>query len=284
VGQWSPDARSVAYVAQTADSLVAYYARAVGEQGAVEILRVPDGMYLDVGWLPDGRPVAITLGLGPVGGFEASLQAYDPTTGTTAWIASDSDLIQPWTPWRSPDGTQQIYATTTWEESRYRGACRSGPLALVGDLWLPVAILGGEADPQIAFAMEGMFMDRPFWLDDGRIIFRAIADPVCTSLESGLYIATIGGEPVQLVAAEPDYTADESDKVLWSTSFAVSPDQAQIAWTENDDTRQRALIHVMPLDGGPVATLFASPPIADDAIPFTFRDREMILYFIWLPG
>ena len=283
VGQWSPDGEAVAFVVQAEDALIATYARADGRDDPVELMRGPDGLDLDVAWLADGRPVVLTLGLGPVGGFKTYRRLVDPATGESTLLPPDTSLIQPWMPWRSPDGSQQLYTTTTWEDARFHGACRTGSLGLAGAEWLPSHAVRPDASLTIAFEIEGLFMDRPFWLDDGRIVFRAIADPVCTTLESGLYVARLGDEPEPLVAAEPDYVADESDKVMWSTSYALSPDQARIAWTENDDGGQRAYVWVMPLDGGERESLFTSAPVPPDAVPFSFRDREMILYFIWLP-
>ena len=263
--------------------LIAYYTRLDNLQDAEAILDVHYGLGLDVGWLPDGRPVVIRLGLAAVGGFETQIELYDPASRELIRLPSDTEILQPWSPWRSPDGTQQIYGISQWEDSRYKGQCRTGPLVLVGHDWLRVAIESSGGEYQTAFELPGLFMDWPTWLADGRVVFRGIADPVCTSLDSGLYIGAIGQEPRQLVSAEPSYFADESDKQMWSVVYALNPDQSRIAWTENDVDTQRSAIYLAPLDGGGTPDrLFQTPPLTDPA-PFAYRDQEMILHFIWLP-
>lgn len=281
--QWSPDGSALAYVIRESAHLAAFYTRADGSADAQEMLNVHYGLGLDVGWLADGRPVVIYLGLGPVGGFETQIELYDPGTGERNPLPPDTAIIQPWSPWRSPDGTQQIYGTSEWEDMRYKGQCRTGPLVLLGPDWLQVAVQSGGAKYKVAFELEGLFMDWPTWLDDGRVIFRGTADPVCTPLDSGLYIGEIGRIPRKLVAAAPSYFAsDESEKDSWSVAYALSPGQTHLAWTENDVEAQRSTIHLTALAGGPTEILFQTSPVTDPA-PFAYRDQEMILHFIWLP-
>lgn len=282
--QWSPAGDAVAYVVQTAQHAIASYAPADGSALPVELLRVPAGLDLDVGWLPDGRPVALYLGLGPVGGLQPFYRLYDPVTRSfTLLLAEDADqVIQPWAPWRSPDGTQQVYSMSTWENTRYRGTCRTGALGLADDTWLPAYTLSSREAQLLAFEVKGLFLDRPLWLRDGRIVFRAIADPACAGGQSGVYAGRLGEAPVRLVSSEPDYSLDDAERVLWSTAYAVNPAQTHIAWSVNDSAGQRSAVHIMPLTGGAVQTAFSTPPLPADAPPFAFRDQEMILHLVWV--
>jgi len=191
-------------------------------------------------------------------------------------------VYQPWAPWKSPDGSQQVYSESSWEEARYKGTCQTGPLALTGDEWLYATVQGIVQPQHVIFEMEGMYLDRPTWLPDDRIVFRAVADDICTPQPSGLYVARIGQAPVKLVEAEPEYVSDESDKLLWSTSYALDPSYTRIAWSENDLEAERSTIYVMPLAGGEPEVLFQTAP-PDSTVAFAYRDSETILYFIWLP-
>jgi len=279
--QWSPDSRAVAYVVQDALHRIAYYTRPDGLIPAEKLLQVASGLPLDVAWLADGRAVTLSLGVGPVGGLETFAYAYDPVRQELVGIPPETPLIQPWRPWRSPDGQQQVYAAKTWEEARFKGVCGTGPLVIVGSGWLYAEMLSSAA--QVAgFELQGIYMDRPTWLHDGRVLFRATADKTCTALTSGLYLAQVGQTPQLLAAAEPDYVSDQSDKLLWSTSYALSPDESLVAWTENDVAAGRGRVNLTPLDGGETRVLFETAPVTDQG-PFAFQDREMILYFIWLP-
>jgi hypothetical protein len=281
--QWSPNGSDLAYVIRQDTRLIAYVTRADGSSDAHMMFETHYGLGLDVGWLADGRPVIVYLGLGPIGGFETQLRRYDPASGESLPLPPDTPIIQPWSPWRSPDSAQQIYGTSEWEDSRYKGQCKTGPLVLIGPDWLPVAARGDMQGYKVAFELKGLFMDWPTWLDDGRIVFRGIADPVCTPLGSGLYIGEIGHIPRKLVSAEPSYFADESEKQTWSVAYALSPGQTHIAWTDNDVEAQRSTIYLTALDGSSVTDiLFQTPPVTDPA-PFAYRDEEMILHFIWLP-
>jgi len=279
--QWSPDSRAVAYVVQDALHRAAYYTLPNGSIPAALLLQVASGLPLDVAWLADGRAVTLSLGVGPVGGLQTFAYAYDPIRQETVGIPPETLLIQPWRPWRSPDGQQQVYAAKTWEEARFKGVCGTGPLIIVGSGWLYAEMLNTAA-PTAGFDLEGIYMDRPTWLRDSRILFRATADKTCTDLTSGLYLGTVGQTPQLLAAAEPDYVSDQSDKLLWSTSYALSPDESLVAWTENDVEAGRGRINLTPLDGGATQVLFVTAPVLDQG-PFAFQDRAMILYFIWLP-
>ncbi len=283
--QWSPDSRALAYVVQTPAHFSAYYTRADGTTEAALMVEVPTGLELDVGWLADGGdPVSISLGVGPRGGLETIYYRYHPPTGKITMLPPDTAIVQPWSPLRAPDGQRQVFAMKSWDESRYSGACHTGPLGLAGPEWLPLALRTLGYKIEVAFEIDGLFMDRPTWLDDGRIVFRTTADPVCTALDSGFYAGEVGKDPVKLVSAEPRYVADAADKVLWTASYALSPDQARIAWNENDYDTQRSRVLVAPLDSaGDVTTLFDTAKVDTPDAPFAFQDEVMILYFIWLP-
>lgn len=286
--QWSPDGQAITYVVQTPFYLAAYYTLADGSAEAQLMLEVPSGLDLDVAWLPDGDPVAITLGVGSRGGLVTVKYRYSPVDGTLTTLPPDAATIQPWVPLHSPDGSQQVYSVTTWDEARYTGECSTGPLAVVGGGdWLPLMLRLAIYEPAIAFEIDGLYMDRPTWLADGRIVFRTVADPICTTLNSGFYIGELGREPVKLVESEPQYVSDDAEKLLWTASYALSPDETQIAWNESDLDAQRSRIYVKPIDsdvedGANVRVLFETDA-PQAGVPFTFQDEMMILYFVWLP-
>lgn len=282
VAQWSPDSRALAYVVQTGSRRTAQYTLADGSIAAQVMQEVPVGLPLDVGWLPEGDPATIALGIGPVGGLEAQFQRYDPRLGESFPLPPDTSVIQPWSPWRSPGGDRQAYSVKSWDESRYQGQCDAGPLAVTGGGWLyaDTIVHSMTSAHHILFEMEGVYLDRPTWLQDGRVLFRATADKACTPLPSGIYLAAPGDEPALFVAAEPDYVSDDSDKLLWGTSYALSPDQAQVAWSWNDVEAGRGTIQLSPLDGGETSALFTTGPAPG---PAEFKDSSMILYFVWLP-
>ncbi|GIV81275.1 MAG: hypothetical protein KatS3mg051_0629 [Anaerolineae bacterium] len=282
--QWSPVGDAVAYVVQTEQHAIASYAPADGSALPVELLRVPVGLALDVGWLPDGRPVVLNLGLGAAGGLQPYYHAYDPVARRLVALSADEaeQVLQPWAPWRSPDGTQQVYAMSTWQNARFRGACRSGPLGLADDSWLPAYALSREGARPLAFASEGLFMDWPTWLQDGRILFRAIADPACARGQSGLYIGRPGENPQRLVAVEPDPAPDDADIAPLGVVYAVDPAQTRLAWSENDSGMRRSRVCLMPLAGGTARTIYYTSPLLDDAQPFAYRDQEIILHLVWL--
>lgn len=281
--QWSPDQRAVAYVIQDEEHRTAYYALPDGSMTARPMMQVPGGLPLEVGWLADGYPVVIALGIGTAGGLQADYYLYDPISEDQIALPPDADVIQPWSPWRAPDGQQQLYAVSTWEAARYKGTCGTGPLALAGDGWIYAETEAGTKPPVTAFELRGIYMDRPMWLNDGRIVFRATADPICTDQRSGVYWGRLGQPPQVLVEVEPGYLSDQSDKLVWSTSYALSPDQTLIAWSENDVQAGRGWVRARPLDEGDPITFFETAPITDTTEePFVFRDRAMILYFIWL--
>jgi hypothetical protein len=113
---------------------------------------------------------------------------------------------------------------------------------------------------------------------------RGVSDEACAPTRSGLYLARLGEEPSQIVQTHSPYTTDsESGDLLWGLSYALSPDQTVLVWTDNDLIEERSQIKRRALEGGPVDTMFETPPIEAGAPPYTFKDREMVLYFVWLP-
>jgi hypothetical protein len=190
-------------------------------------------------------------------------------------LPPNSDVIQTWAPWRSPDGTQQVYALQTWQGDDFRQACTTGPLVVFDDEWLPVAIQASAGEYQTLFESYGLYMDWPTWLRDGRIVFRGTADDVCNTLESGLYVARPGSTPDQLVATEVTYTYDKTEKMVWNLAYAINAAETHIAWTETIQTL-RSTVYLMPLDGSsPAEKIYQTPPV-DDPL---YRDEEMILSF-----
>ncbi len=282
--QWSPDGRSIAYVVEAGDHWIAYTTLADGSRAAAEMVRVPRGLPVDVAWLADGRPVSIVMGVGPVGGLEAQYWLYDPATGDSIALSPEVETFQPWSPWRSPDGEHQVYPMASWGRVRYGEACIEGALGLVGPDWLYLTSLGARGAPRaVAFEIENMYLDRPTWLSDGRVVFRAVADRACKAVGSGLFIARLGETPRQIVAIEPVFDSGDPDELLWSVPYTVSPDQQSVAWVTNDVQAQRSMVYLSPIDGGaPTETLFETEPLTSRK-PFAFQDQEMILQLLWLP-
>ncbi len=282
--QWSPTGHAVVYVVQQGTQLIAYYTLADGSIPAVPFMRAHEGLGLDVGWLIDGRPVAIHVGIDPaVGGLRALYTLYDPPSGELFPLPPDSDVIQTWTPWQSPDGTQQVYALQGWTGDDFRQDCMTGPLVVLDDTWLPVAVQTSAGDYTTLFEMYGLYMDWPTWLRDGRIVFRGTADEVCNTYQSGLYIAAPGSKPQQLVATEVAYTYDKTEKMVWNLSYAINAAETHVVWSENDPEGLRSTVYLMPLDGStPAEMIYQTPPI-DDPTATLYSDEEMILSFVWLP-
>lgn len=280
--QWSPDSSAIVYVVQTTGQHTAYFVPADGRQRAEVMNAAPTGLYLDVAWLRDGRPATIHLGMGTTGGLEATYQLYDPDLGELLPLPPDVKIIQTWQPWRSPDGTQQVYTMQEWNTGKDRRGCNESPLGLADDAWLYLTAAGFGAPRKAAFEIEGVYLDRPTWLDNERVLFRGIADAVCTKTPTGLYIGTVGSTPDLLVEAGPPYNMDDTTKVSWSVSYALSPDRTLIAWSDNHEELMTSFIHLAALDGSSTETLYTTPPPRSGP-PFFYRDSQMILYFIWLP-
>lgn len=283
--QWSPDGRQVAYVVQQGAGLIAYLARADGTADARIMGTTSAGLDLDIAWTGQGDPVLLTLGVGPSGGLARIAQRFDPISGALIVLPDTTPLLQLWDPRRAPDGAAQVFALRSWDEARYHGRCGSGPLGLVGTEWLPVALRMLSPQLSIAFEVEGLYFDQPTWLADGRIVFRAVADTVCTAQRSGVYMARLGETPAPIVEAEPDYVADDADKPLWVTSYALSPDQSRLAWTEHAVGAHYATVYARALAGDPAAnpveTLLVITP-APDPDPFAYRDDHLVLQMVWL--
>jgi hypothetical protein len=280
--QWSPDGRAIAYVVYTNQRGLAYYARADGSTLAVPFQSVPRGMSLEVAWLADSHPAAVSLGVGALGGLEAHVEIYDPTLNVNFLLPPDTVAFQTYAPQRSPDGKQQVFSIYHWDETRYQGACRTGPLGRTNDRWLFLTWQRFSKGFDIAFEVEGLFMDWPTWLDDGRVLFRGMATEACPEVETGLYIGTPDETPVRLVRTGPSASADDSDKLLWSMSYALSPDQTYVTWTQNDEAARQSTVQLTALATGQTTTLFATTP-EPDADPFHYVDNQMILHFTWLP-
>lgn len=279
--QWSPDGSALAYVLEQGGQQTAYTVRRGGDQPPVAMLEAPAGLPLDVAWLADGRPVVVSMGVGPVGGLEAHRLAYDPATDERVLLPPDTPLVQPHAPWRSPDGRHQLYSLASADMVRYTSGCRTGALGLAGEEWVYLALLGGGYERQQAFKLRDVVLDLALWLPDGRVLMRGVADEGCAPGASGIYVARLGEEPRQLIQTGPFVTRDD-DGVVWGAAFDLSPDRMLIAWARNDVAAREASIHLTPVDGGPSALLFAAPPPPDDA-PFAFEDTTAILDFVWLP-
>ncbi len=286
--QWSPDGTALAYVVVTENDMVAYYARADGSRPARQMIAVRTGLHLDVAWLPDGRPVAIYLGVGELGGLEPRYEVYNPGIGEMMPLPDDAAWVQTWQPWRSPDGRWSVYSMRAWEETTYRLGCLSGPLGLSDARWLDMASAGepvtGKSSDHTAFEIPGVYLDRPTWLQDGRIVFRGRADGSCTDAATGLYVAAVGEEPVLLAEAGTPYQADEQTgkTTYWAVSYHLSPDETLVAWVDNDEFTRTSRVRLTSLVTGVTTTLY-STPFRLSGPAFFYQDEQMILHFTWLP-
>lgn len=279
--QWSPDGSGIVYVVETKDERFACYTAADGVSLPQEMIRVPGGLPLDVGWLADSQPVAILMGVGPTGGLEARYRLYDPATGGERLLPSDIDVIQPWSPWLSPDGTRQVYPAS--EKTISDGVCETGPMEVAGAEWMQVILTTVEQGKQTpAFQIDRVYLDRAYWLDDGRIVMRGVANEICAPKASGLYVGQLGDQPVQIVEAESASWIDDQERIVWSVPYAVSPDESLVAWVKNDVEARQSEVYLTPVDGGEAQLLLEAPP-TDDSRPFAFQDTQMILQFAWLP-
>ncbi|NDJ76096.1 MAG: hypothetical protein GYB65_07535 [Chloroflexi bacterium] len=282
--QWSPDGRAIAYVVEEEDAQwVAYYTRYNGQQRAARLLGVPRGLYLDVAWLPPARPVTIFLSVGPLGGLEARYQVHDPDTGDILPLAANTPVIQPNAPWRSTDGAHQMYQVVDWPYKFDDGECANSTLALTGTTWRYLTLTGQSHPDDIVFVEENVFLDWPTWLDEERVVFRGVSNDSCAPGRSGVYLGRPkSGEANQVVAADYAYMLDEQGDMVWDLSYALSPDNSQVAWSSNDLENERGIIQTVNLDSGDTRTLFetTSPPNSEQ---FDFVDNRVILHFIWLP-
>lgn len=279
--QWSPDSSAVTFVVQRGTQLHGYYALADGSIEAQEFISVHEGFGLTVAWLANsGVPVAITLGVNLMGSPEAQYTKYEPTTGDSLMLSPNVTIVQPWSPWRSPDGTQKVYSARTETADAYRQDCPGGPLLRLKDPWLPDVAQQSTGGYETLFELPGLYMDWPTWLDDGRIIFRGIADEACGLYTPGIYIGAVGETPHQLVETQSTYTFDEDEKRIWSVSYALNASQTLLAWAENDLQTQRSTIRIAPLDDpGAPELVFETPPNT----AFDYRNDEMVLSVVWLP-
>jgi hypothetical protein len=283
LAQWSPDGSAVAYVVGSVDSNDAYYATADGMHEAELIATIRNGLPLDVAWLPDGRPVTISMGLGSLGGLEPHYRVYDPSVQSYNNLPDDIEIIQPWTPWRSPYGAYQIYATSYWNQYRRERSCRTGSLSVTNQKWVYVAVLGGDdMEKHATFEIHNVMLGRSTWLHDGRIVMQGIAEEACAPHASGLYVAELGQQPVQIVQTDPVYLRDGDNEILWGMPYSMSPDETLIAWAQNDSAAQQAVIRLTPVNGGESQSLFQTAPVTNTE-PFVFEDQDMILSFTWLP-
>ncbi|HML24268.1 MAG TPA: hypothetical protein PKD09_21615, partial [Aggregatilinea sp.] len=172
--QWSPDGAALAFAVESGGVQTAYYLPAASRD-PVAMLQAPEGLPVDVAWLEDGRPAAVVMGIGPVGGLQANMMLYDPATGERRALSPDVTLIQPYAPWRSPDGQHQLYALSSSDRVQ-SSVCRTTGLGLADENWVYLEISGTGILRTIAFEIHNMTIDLATWLPDGRVVMRAIAD------------------------------------------------------------------------------------------------------------
>ena len=276
--QWSPSGDALAFVVETGGVQTAYYVPQ-GARDPVAMLQAPTGLPVDVAWLEDDRPAAVVMGIGPVGGLQANAMLYDPVTGERRMLSPDVTLIQPYAPWRSPDGQSQLYALASSDKVQ-SSVCRTAGLGLADENWVYLQMSGIGVTRRIAFEIHNMILDLVAWLPDGRVVMRAIADEGCAPGATGIYVARLGEQPQQLVSTGPFVTKDDND-IVWGASFDLSPDRTQIAWVKNDVAARQASVYLTSVDGGDAALLFAAP--SPPAGAFAFEDTTAILDFVWLP-
>ena len=256
--QWSPDGSALAYVLEQGGQQTAYTVRRGGDQPPVAMLEAPAGLPLDVAWLADGRPVVVSMGVGPVGGLEAHRLAYDPATDERVLLPPDTPLVQPHAPWRSPDGRHQLYSLASADMVGYTSGCRTGALGLAGEEWVYLALLGGGYERQQAFKLRDVVLDLALWLPDGRVLMRGVADEGCAPGASGIYVARLGEEPRQLIQTGPFVTRDDDGGCGRRVRPQPGPHVDRVGQERRGGAE--ASIHLTPVDGGPSALLFAAPP------------------------
>lgn len=276
--QWSSGGEALAFVVETGGAQTAYYLPP-GARDPVAMLQAPAGLPVDVAWLEDGRPAVVVMGIGPVGGLQANVMLYDPVTGERRTLSPDVTLIQPYAPWRSPDGKHQLYALASSDKAQ-SSVCRTAGLGLADENWVYLDMSGIGITRSIAFEIHNMILDHAAWLPDGRVVMRAIAEEGCAPGATGIYVARLGEPPRQIVATGPFVTKDDDD-IVWGASYDLSLDRTLIAWVRNDIAARQASVYLTPVDGGDAALLFAASPPPDGA--FAFEDTTAILDFVWLP-
>ena len=214
------------------------------------LLQVAAGLPLDVAWLADGRAVTLSLGVGPVGGLETFAYAYDPVPPgngrAAARNAADPALAALALAGRPAAGLRR----QNLGRSTLKGTCGTGPLTIVGSGWLYSELLS-SATQTTGFELQGIYLGiaPPGCTMAAFLSARQRIKPARNSLP-GCISARSVRTPQLLAAAEPDYVSDQSDKLLWSTSYALSPDESLVAWTENDVEAGRGRVNLTPLDGG----------------------------------
>ena len=279
--QWSPGAQMIAYIVQLEDERVAYLAWQDASQPARVMLRTPGRLPVDVGWLPDGRPVTILMGIGPVGGLQARYLMYDWLRDERVMLPADTRPIQPYAPWRSPDGSRQLYLLPDWYARRTSSQCTSGAVGLAGAEWLYVAAAGSGPAHAIAFEQDQVFLDHPTWLQDGRVLLRGMSSAACPQNGSGLYLGEVDGSLSRLVAAQMTFDPQQTD-VMTGVAYALSPDERVVVWADTDLAARRSTIYRTVVESGQTEVLYQTPAVDNDH-PLAFKDDEMIVHLVWLP-
>ncbi len=278
--QWSPSGRMIAYVVQLEDERVSYLAWQDGSQPARKMFSTPRSLPIDVAWLADGRPVTIFLGVGPVGGLEARMWVYDWLADLRSPLPPGVKPLQPHAPWRSPDGSVQLYPLSGAPDRRVIGGCPTSGVGVAGPEWLSVVEAGGTL-PEVAFEKARLLLDRPTWLQDGRVLVRGMASAACNG-GSGLYVGVPGGTLNRLISARSTLDAFDLGGALDGFPYAVSPDEQFAIWADTDLEAARSTIYRTHLRDGASEALYQTPDRYVEA-PTVFKDREMIVGMVWLP-
>lgn len=278
--QWSPSGRMIAYVVQLEDERVSYLAWQDGSQPARKMFSTPRSLPIDVAWLADGRPVTIFLGVGPVGGLEARMWVYDWLSDLRSPLPPGVKPLQPHAPWRSPDGSVQLYPLSGAPDRRVIGGCPTSGVGVAGPEWLSVVEAGGTL-PEVAFEKARLLLDRPTWLQDGRVLVRGMASAACNG-GSGLYVGVPGGTLNRLISARSTLDAFDLGGALDGFPYAVSPDEQFAIWADTDLEAARSTIYRTHLRDGASEALYQTPDRYVEA-PTVFKDREMIVGMVWLP-
>ena len=282
--QWAPDSRSLAYSLDAPERRATFTTRADGSTDAIQMTSVPSGLPVDVGWLLDGRPVSIYIGIGQVGGLEARYLAYDPATGEKNVLDEDATVIQPWMPWRSPDRQVQLFPLGQPQETQWTRVCLSGEMGMIGADWLYLTAARIGEPEEMVFEVDSVFLDRPTWLVDGRVLMRGLPGTACDPGGMGIYLGELGDKsPEQIIQTPPVFDTTNSDALFSSLAFAVGPGEREIAWTTHDRTVGQSAIHVMPLDDGEPRVIYQTA-LPDGSASYAFQDSALIINFVWLPG
>lgn len=118
---WSPEGRSIAYVASTASKPATrkVHVRSL-DDGSVRVLEGPTGAHFGPAWSPDGSALALAVG----GSTDADLFVVEASSGAVRHrLTNDGSGVVNWQPDWSPDG-RLVFSRRTMGRGRSPGEIR----------------------------------------------------------------------------------------------------------------------------------------------------------------